>query len=147
MTTPEGEAPDERSGEEVEQPPVTYSGRASVPVPTSGRATVRPPGPPFGTAPMGTASPMDVDHGPFDAGEEPRRAKPPLTKEARRKREKRRRLLIAGVAVVILLSGMGLIAGTYYYDKVLTPDELTLENSTAVFASDGVTQIARLGSK
>jgi membrane peptidoglycan carboxypeptidase len=90
---------------------------------------------------------MDVGYVPFEAGEEPRRAKPPLTREAKRKREKRRRLLIAAVAVVILLSGMGLIAGTYYYDKVLTPDQLTLENSTAVFASDGVTQIARLGSK
>jgi membrane peptidoglycan carboxypeptidase len=89
----------------------------------------------------------DADFAPEPEVDPGKRGKRPLTREERRKREKRRRLLIAGVAVVILLSGVGLMAGTYYYDKVITPDELTLENSTTVFASDGTTQIARLGSK
>jgi membrane peptidoglycan carboxypeptidase len=156
-TTPDGEAPQEHTGEEVEQPqpPVSYSGRASVPTPVTGRASVRPPEPPpyphgpVGMPPQTEYYPQDYPPGypPDEAPRPAKGAKPPLTKEARRKREKRRRLLIAGLAVVILLSGVGLIAGTYYYDKVLTPDELTLENSTEVYASDGTTQIARLGSK
>ena len=68
-------------------------------------------------------------------------------KEAKRKKEKRRRLLIAGLALLIMFSGVGVIAGTYFYDQVITPDELTLENSTEVYGSDGTTQIAKLGSK
>ncbi|HCT80562.1 MAG TPA: hypothetical protein DGG94_04515 [Micromonosporaceae bacterium] len=67
--------------------------------------------------------------------------------QARLKKQRRRRLLIGGLAIAVLLSGVGLIAGTYFYDKVITPDQLTLENSTEVFAADGTTQIARLGSK
>ncbi|GIH08955.1 penicillin-binding protein [Rhizocola hellebori] len=68
-------------------------------------------------------------------------------KEARLKKDKRRRWIIAGLALLIMFSGVGLIAGTYFYDQVITPDQLTLENSTEVFGSDGKTQIAKLGSK
>jgi membrane peptidoglycan carboxypeptidase len=71
----------------------------------------------------------------------------PKDRETKRKKDKRRRLLIAGLAVVIMLSGVGVMVGTYFYDKVITPSEMTLENSTEVYGADGTTQIAKLGSK
>ncbi len=65
---------------------------------------------------------------------------------ASRKRRRWQNWIIAGMSVVILLAGVGLIGGSYFYDKVLPPDQLTLKNSTDVFAYDS-TPLAKLGSE
>lgn len=75
-----------------------------------------------------------------------RRIKAPLTIEQRRKRDRRRRLLASAVLVTVLLLGGGLIVGTSFYDQVITPSEMMLENATEVWSWDGKTQIAQLGS-
>jgi membrane peptidoglycan carboxypeptidase len=46
-----------------------------------------------------------------------------------------------------MLAGFAAIAGSYFYDSVREPGELTLVNSTEIFASDGATQLAKLGSQ
>src|SRR5688572_23604775 len=123
---------------------MSYTGRASVPAP---RPMVPEPVP----VPVGAAAPPMAAHPrPVGVASIPLGAVPPTVpkdKDAQRKKEKRRRILIAGLALVIMFSGVGVIAGTYFYDQIITPDELTLENSTEVFGSDGTTQIAKLGSK
>ncbi|GIH10207.1 penicillin-binding protein [Rhizocola hellebori] len=58
---------------------------------------------------------------------------------------KRRLLLI--LSFLVMFSGTGMIAGSYFYDSVREPGDLTLVNSTEIFASDGATQLARLGSE
>jgi membrane peptidoglycan carboxypeptidase len=60
---------------------------------------------------------------------------------------RRRDRLIAILAAVLLLSGLGLAAGTYYVDSVPTPTELSLPESTTVYFNDGKTPMASLGAE
>ncbi|WP_162908104.1 biosynthetic peptidoglycan transglycosylase, partial [Allorhizocola rhizosphaerae] len=108
------------------------SGRASVPSPTAGRASVRP-----------AALPDVAGEGRGDGrGERP--AKKGTSKKRRTARWQK--LVIAGIGVFILLTGGGLIGGSYLYDTVPRPSALTLKNSTEVFTHNGQ-QIAKLGSE
>ena len=103
-----------------------FRGQASVPQAARGRATVPGQAPP--------AKP----------------AKPAVSAEVReRRKRKRRRRTILGIAlsVLLLMSGIGLIGGSYFYDSVPRPSELNLANNTEVYSSDGKTQIARLGTQ
>src|SRR5688500_6294316 len=59
---------------------------------------------------------------------------------------RKRRLLLA-LSFLVMFSGTGMIAGSYFYASVREPGDLTLVNSTEIFAADNVTQIARLGSE
>ena len=70
-------------------------------------------------------------------------------RRGQRNKRKRRRRTILGVAlsVMVLLLGLGLIGGSYFYDSVPRPSELTLANNTEIYSSDGKTQIARLGTQ
>ncbi|WP_170318908.1 transglycosylase domain-containing protein, partial [Allorhizocola rhizosphaerae] len=92
-----------------------------------GRASVPPPGAP-----------------------RPEGATPPSKKVRNLRNARKRRIqnwAIAGVSLVILLTGGGLIGGSYFYDKIPHPGELSLKNSTEVFAGDDATQLAHLGSE
>lgn len=71
----------------------------------------------------------------------------PAAAQARKKRARRRRWLGTLMSFFVLLTGLGFIGGSYFYDTVPTPDELTLINSTEVYAADGKTQLAKLGSQ
>ncbi|HEX6873767.1 MAG TPA: transglycosylase domain-containing protein [Micromonosporaceae bacterium] len=57
------------------------------------------------------------------------------------------KILVASFAVFLMLSGLGLLAGTYFVDSVETPDQLPLPESTRVYYADGKTVMARLGSE
>ncbi|HEX5997170.1 MAG TPA: transglycosylase domain-containing protein [Jiangellales bacterium] len=59
---------------------------------------------------------------------------------------RRKRVLII-VAVLALLAGIGLMAGTYYVDSVPTPTDLKLPESTTVYFADGSTPMAKLGAE
>jgi membrane peptidoglycan carboxypeptidase len=61
------------------------------------------------------------------------------------RKPRRRTRLVAAVAVVLLLAGIGLVVGTYYWDSVPTPEQLRLPESTTVYYADGTTPIAKLG--
>lgn len=112
-------------------PPPPVGGRAPVSPGPSGRASVRPAAAPYGGG------------GDDDYEERPKKS----TSAARkRKRAKMQKWLIAGIGVFILLVGGGMIGGSYFYDTVPRPDELSLKNSTEVYAADGK-QIAKLGSE
>jgi membrane peptidoglycan carboxypeptidase len=69
--------------------------------------------------------------------------------EALRKAKRRKRLnwIIAAFAVFIMLAGAGVVAFTYYSTTVVLPEQVPLPLSTAVYASDGKTQIAKLGAQ
>ncbi|MFC0006319.1 transglycosylase domain-containing protein [Micromonospora siamensis] len=62
------------------------------------------------------------------------------------KPRKRRRLPVV-LAVLALLLGSGLLAGTYYVDSVPTPTDLKLPESTTVYYGDGKTPMATLGAE
>jgi membrane peptidoglycan carboxypeptidase len=49
--------------------------------------------------------------------------------------------------VFIMLSGIGVVALTYYVDGIPTPTQLTLPEATTVYYSDGTTVMARLGAE
>ncbi len=112
------------------------SGRASVPM-VSGRAAVLTPTAP---GPSGRAAVRPVGMEEFEAEPKPKR------KSSKRKFGKWQKWVVAGVALMILLAGGGLIAGTYFYDTVKRPEELTLDLSTSVWTGDGK-QIAKMGKK
>src|SRR5262249_46774185 len=62
------------------------------------------------------------------------------------RRVRRRRILISA-AIALLLVVLGLSIGAYYIDRIPTPEELTLPESTTVYFSDGTTVMATLGSE
>lgn len=118
----------------------TATGRASVPVAGGRAAVLAPPMGPGGYGPVRPGGPEEYDY-----ADEPE-ARPKKTRSAKKKRQQWQKWVVAGVAVTILLSGGGLIAGTYFYDTVKRPDELTLDLSTEVWSADGQ-QIAKMGKK
>jgi membrane peptidoglycan carboxypeptidase len=78
----------------------------------------------------------------------PRKKDEPLTPDQlRKKKADRRNLIVAAIAVIMLLSGAGLAAGTYYFDSVPTPEQLQLPESTTVYYADGKTPMAKLGNE
>ncbi|HLT11279.1 MAG TPA: transglycosylase domain-containing protein [Micromonosporaceae bacterium] len=60
---------------------------------------------------------------------------------------RRRTVVTAALGVFLLLTGAGLAAGTYYYDSVPAPEQLSLPESTTVYYSDGTTVMAKLGTE
>ncbi len=63
------------------------------------------------------------------------------------RKTRRRDVVIASVAVVVMLSGLGLAAAAYYVDGVPTPDQLELPQSTTVYFADAKTPMAKLGTE
>ncbi|HTJ34784.1 MAG TPA: transglycosylase domain-containing protein [Dactylosporangium sp.] len=63
----------------------------------------------------------------------------------RAKKRRRRNIIIASIAAFIMIFGIGIVAGTYYFDTVALPDDLSLNQSTTIYYSDGVTPMARIG--
>ncbi|HEX6869945.1 MAG TPA: transglycosylase domain-containing protein, partial [Micromonosporaceae bacterium] len=109
---------------------------------------------PFGPyGPDGPDGPDDPDDGPGGFG--PGRGRGPGRGPRQRdgaddkkaKKARLRNIIIAGFAVFIMLTGVGVVGGTYYVDSVPTPSELNLPESTTVYYSDGKTVMARLGSE
>ena len=124
-------------------PPPRPATPPTPPVPT-GRAAIPPaPGPlPRRTRTLGPGEPSadraaaDRAAGGLGPSEQPERSG-----------RDRRNIIVAAVAVFLLLSGIGLAAGTYYVDSVPTPNELALPESTTVFFADGSTPMAKLGTE
>src|SRR5262249_40001940 len=114
-------------------------GRATV-----GRASVR------ASAPVGDFGEPDIlESGPGagPAGRVPRELKAPKNASAPAKRRKRRHLLIAGIAAFIMLAGVGMVSGTYYFDTVVLPQDFTMKESTTIYYSDGKTVMAKIGEE
>jgi len=97
-----------------------FRGQAAVPQAARGRATV--PGP---------ARPQPA----------------PRPRGPRKRSSRRGTVLGVALSVIVLLVGLGLIGGSYLYDTVPRPNELTLANNTEVYTGDGKTQIAKLGTE
>jgi membrane peptidoglycan carboxypeptidase len=118
------------------------TGRASV-----GRATVRPPdiltgpgGPDGPNGPDGPGGPGGGRGGPGRSGSGKGRP--------RRKKAMRRNVILSAFALFIILSGLVVVGGTYYFDSVKMPDQLPVPNqSTTIYYSDGVTPMAKIGNQ
>ncbi|MBV1854626.1 transglycosylase domain-containing protein [Catellatospora tritici] len=119
MTTYSDGTPDERRQERPR-------GRASVP------GGVAPDAPP----------PAAIGRAAVPGEPEPQRR--PRRRKGRGRRRRARLALI--IAVVLLLTGGGLIGGTWFYDSVPRPDQLSLKENTEVWSSDG-RQLAKLGAE
>lgn len=119
------------------------AGRASVPS-SSGRATVgraavlAPADPDAPAVPGGPAGPGGPG-GTAPGG--------PAGKKPVNKKQRRRRRIIASLAVLIMLTGIGVITGVYYTSSVTLPADLPLQQSTTIFYSDGKTPLAKLGEQ
>jgi len=137
------------------------SGSASVPgEPVTGRASVSSPGGVTGRATVGRASvrasvpvgggpePDILESGPgvphTGGGSGP---KPPRSAGARAKRRRRRNLIIVGIAAFIMLTGVGMVTGTYYFDQVELPQDLHMKEATTIFYNDGKTKMAQIGEE
>jgi membrane peptidoglycan carboxypeptidase len=75
-----------------------------------------------------------------------RRAILRLVARDRARRIRRRRLLVVS-AVAVLVVATGLAVGAYFVDRIPTPEQLELPESTTVYFSDGTTPMARLGTE
>jgi membrane peptidoglycan carboxypeptidase len=62
------------------------------------------------------------------------------------KNARRRNLIIAAFAVFIMVTGLGVVGGTYYVDGVKKGDALQFPETTTVYYADG-TLLAKLGQK
>ena len=132
------------------------TGRASVPVSpaagggvagraTVGRASVRsadvitgPGGPGVPGGPGGPGGPT----GGSGRGGKGGKGSP------RRKRAMRRNIILSSFALLIMLSGVIVVGGTYYFDSVAMPDKLPVpDQSTIIYYSDGKTPMAKFGSQ
>ncbi|MEV6526143.1 transglycosylase domain-containing protein [Longispora sp. NPDC051575] len=141
--------------EPYQQPPSSTSGRATVgrarvgapppgdPNPT-GRASVSaPPGPgAAGRASVAGAAPVGLD----EVAAVTRRGKGPVDPKVR-KRRKRRNRIVALIAVVLMMTGLVFIGGTYYFTSVPLPNELPLNQISKVYANDGTTLIDTIGEE
>ena len=118
------------------RPLPTATGRATV-----GRSSVLAPEAPPG-APGGPGGPDGPD-GPdgFEGPDGIPVAKPKtINKKARR-----RRRILAALAILIMLTGIGVIAVVYYSSTILLPTDLDVPQSTTLYYSDGKTVMAQIG--
>ena len=120
------------------------AGRASAPVsPASGRASVRPtsPGGPSGGGPGGGGPGGGGPGGPGGTGPGGSGGR------GRRKKKKRhwiRNSLLSMLAVLIITTGGGMVALSYYVESVPSPDHVELPQASTVYYSDGKTEMATL---
>jgi membrane peptidoglycan carboxypeptidase len=87
--------------------------------PATGRATVRPGGPGGPAGPAGT--------GPGGEGRPARK----------KKRHWLRNTILIALAVMIISTGGGMVALSYYVDTVPPPEDLTLEEGSTIYFADG----------
>jgi membrane peptidoglycan carboxypeptidase len=60
----------------------------------------------------------------------------------------RRNIILSTFALFIMLSGLLIVGGTYYFDNVKMPDQLPTPNqSTTIYYSDGTTAMAKIGNE
>ncbi len=101
---------------------------------------------PFGRGPWGRG-PDEPDGPDGPDGPEGGRKRPgPLDPKAAKK-ARRRNLLVAGFAIFIMLTGVGVVGGTYYVDSVPEPSDLPLPETTTVYYSDEKTVMAKLSAE
>ncbi|MEU7870563.1 transglycosylase domain-containing protein [Dactylosporangium sp. NPDC049140] len=142
---PAGRASVGRAGAPVTGSASIPSGRATVgsaSVP-SGRASVGGPPAFGGRATVGSASVSVISSsgGVPEPGDG--QSKSSIGKRAKRRR--RRNITIASIAAFIMIAGIGMVAGTYYFDQVALPEDISLAQSTTIYYSDGQTRMGSIG--
>ncbi len=68
----------------------------------------------------------------------------PRSKQAKKRR--RRRRIIALLSVALLMSGMLVLGGTYFFMSVPLPEDFPMPQASIILAADGETELARIGS-
>ncbi|MBO0868477.1 MAG: transglycosylase domain-containing protein, partial [Micromonosporaceae bacterium] len=99
-----------------------------------GRAIVAPPG---------DLSGFDTPNPPWSR----RRTLDPAERRRRQKRARRRNILLSAFALMIMLTGIGVVGGTYYFGQVPLPKDVKLPQSTTIYYADGKHQMARFGDQ
>jgi membrane peptidoglycan carboxypeptidase len=118
------------------------SGRASVGSASVGSASV---GGAAGRATVGRAG-VAGQPGVARVGQ-PGAAPPSGRSVANSTKARRRNLILTAVAVFVMLSGLSVVGGTYYFNKVPLPESYKLPESTTVYYSDGKTVMAKFGTQ
>jgi membrane peptidoglycan carboxypeptidase len=79
----------------------------------------------------------------------PAQADPRVRRAIRKavRKARRRGRLAALLAILVMLTGLSLAVGAYYFDSVPTPTELALPQATTVYYADGKTPMAKLGQE
>jgi membrane peptidoglycan carboxypeptidase len=103
------------------------------------RAAVRPV-PPSVPGPAGPGR-----SGP--PGDDRRGAKPTGDPAKRAKKRRRANILTAAAAVFVILAGVGVVAGTYFFDSVDFTEPAAESQTTQVMASDNKTVLAQIGDQ
>src|SRR5438046_4396726 len=76
----------------------------------------------------------------------PRGPRPVRSPKTKAKRRRRRNILIVGIAAFIMLTGVGMVSGTYYFQHVALPQDISMKQSTTIYYADG-TQMAKIGQE
>ena len=99
------------------------AGRATVGRATVGRASVSMSSGAegFGDGPGGPGGPGGPAGPGGPGGSGPGRGK---NSNAKAKRRRRRNIVIASIAAFIMIAGIGMVSGTYYFDQVALPEDL-----------------------
>jgi membrane peptidoglycan carboxypeptidase len=58
-----------------------------------------------------------------------------------------RKVLIRSLVALVVIAALCGVGGTYYYDHVALPDDITLPQATTIYYADGTTPMARIGSQ
>ena len=106
------------------------SGTSGVGRATVGRASVRPSSP-SGLLDLEPPPGSDYIQGP--GGPPPRRPVRRPASGGSRARRRRRNLIIGAFAAFIMIAGISVVGGTYYFNDVALPSQLALPQSTTIF--------------
>ncbi|WP_327001756.1 penicillin-binding protein [Dactylosporangium sp. NBC_01737] len=63
------------------------------------------------------------------------------------RRGRGRKILVRSLVALVVVAALCAVGGTYYFDQVALPEDLSLEQSTTIYYADGTTPMARIGDK
>ncbi|MFF5225449.1 transglycosylase domain-containing protein [Dactylosporangium sp. NPDC000521] len=99
-------------------------------------------------APEGAGDSSEVAGAPEAADRAPGAARTPEAADkgaAKGRRRRWRKVLLRSALVLVLIAGLGLAGGTYYYDNVAMPEDIAMDRTTTIYYADGTTPMARIG--
>ncbi|MEV4510921.1 transglycosylase domain-containing protein [Dactylosporangium sp. NPDC049525] len=63
------------------------------------------------------------------------------------RQRRRRKILVRSLVAIAVIAGLCAVGGTYYYDNVALPEDVSMDQATTIYYADGTTPMARIGDK